>query len=159
MNMANYLNSEWLMVAVASLKELDVFGAADRRERVVDLERNRFEHETHRAVGVGEVKPAGMPAAEGVAVRPILVVGHAQGGNGDAGVGRDGAGGSAAVGIGPGVPDDELRHILADHEGVASAVRDPIQPQTAEAGITPPENAVATFETIVRAVGSDVAVG
>src|SRR6516162_1430702 len=99
-----------------------------------------------------------MPTAKGIARRPIAAIACPEGWNGHAHVRRDGTGGGTAVRVSPGVPEDQFRQVLADHEGVAGAVRDMDQLQIAKADVAPPENAVPPFQTVVRTVGPNVPV-
>src|SRR5438552_9558440 len=96
-------------------------------KRAISLQGDRILDEMDRAVRISELQPAGMPAAEGVSLRPVPPVCRAQrrgrsGGDGDAGIGRDGTGAVGAVAVRPRVMSVELRDIFANHERVAGAV-------------------------------------
>src|SRR5262245_61892358 len=121
-------------------------------QRPVRLQVDAVLDEADRAVGQGELHPAGVVAAERVVVPPLrgVVLGAVR----PAGVGGDGAGGDGAVGVGPPLQAALADLVLADHEGVARAVSD-VADADALAGAH--DDAVAVGAAVVLAGGVGVA--
>src|SRR5579871_142164 len=110
----------------ASIIRADCFAPPNGCKSPVSLKADGVADETHRSVGKCKLEPSRVPAAKRIAVRPIPIIRWAENvvssRDRNAGVGWNGTRAVGSIGIGPGVPQDHFRHILADHERVTGAI-------------------------------------
>src|SRR5207249_12231923 len=120
-------------------------------QRPVRLEGDRVTHEPNRTVTHRELQPAGMAAAEGVPGGPVPFTGDAEVRvpNGVSRVRGDGTGPDGPVRISPGVPLNERRQVLADHERVTESIGDAREGHLAGANVGPPKDAIAPFQSVL----------